>query len=202
MVKPWLSAGFRCVTVDLQATRAEPHERNLHLIADLRTWRPPDGALVGAVFGFPPCTDLAVSGSRWFERKRQADPLFQEKAAQLFDRVFEIAELVGADFAVAENPVSVLSSMRRRPDFTFDPCDFAGYSPDPDANRYTKKTCLWSSGAFTMPDPLPMTPIDTRIHTMSPGPERAYLRSLTPDGFAQAVFEANVATVRGLKCQR
>lgn len=28
------------------------------------------------VIGFPPCTDVAVSGSRWFESKRAKDPHF------------------------------------------------------------------------------------------------------------------------------
>jgi hypothetical protein len=30
------------------------------------------------------------------------------------------------------------------------------------------------------------------IHHMSPGPDRANRRSATPQGFAQAVYEANV----------
>ncbi|QAX92010.1 site specific DNA methylase [Shigella phage vB_SsoS_008] len=32
------------------------------------------------IMAFPPCTDLAVSGAAHFARKRERDPLFQEKA--------------------------------------------------------------------------------------------------------------------------
>jgi hypothetical protein len=36
----------------------------------------------GVAFGmaFPVCTDMAVSGAAWFEKKRQANPSFQDEA--------------------------------------------------------------------------------------------------------------------------
>lgn len=36
---------------------------------------------------------------------------------------------------------------------------------------------------------------DNRIHFASPGPERANIRSVTPMGFARAVFAANSTAV-------
>ncbi len=64
----------------------------------------------------------------------------------------------------------------------FDPCDYG----DP----WRKKTCLW--GQFNMPATNPVKPVSPLpIHWMSASPERSTLRSITPPGFAKAVFEAN-----------
>ena len=90
-----------------------------------------------------------------------------------------------------ENPVSTISTYWRKPDFTFDPCDYAGY-PGGENDLYTKKTCLWTGGGFIMPPPKRLEPVQgSRMHRLPPSPERANLRSATPMGFARAVFEAN-----------
>ncbi len=96
------------------------------------------------VISLAPCTDLAVSGAAHFERKRQADPEFQNRAV----RMARLAEQWGVPYAV-ENPVSVLATLWRKPDFTFHPCDFANYCPDgphpefpdviPEKDLYNKK---------------------------------------------------------------
>jgi hypothetical protein len=56
-----------------------------------------------------------------------------------------------------ENPVGVLSSYWRKPDHTFDPCDYGGYL-NPAGDAYTKKTCLWTGGGFIMPGKKPVDP--------------------------------------------
>jgi hypothetical protein len=58
---------------------------------------------------------------------------------------------------------------------------------------YHKSTCLWTGGGFVMPDrkPIPFNEFPNMIHHASPGPERANVRSVTPMGFAYAVFAAN-----------
>lgn len=83
-----------------------------------------------------------------------------------------------------ENPVSTLSTYWRKPDHTFDPCDYG--------DGYTKKTCVWCGGGFVMP-PKNRVPVTEPgyIHKMAPGPDRADRRSATPGGFARAVFTAN-----------
>lgn len=89
-----------------------------------------------------------------------------------------------------ENPVSRLSSLWRKPDHAFHPCDFAGYVEGLDA--YTKKTCLWTGGGFVMPPTMRVEPSEgSRMHLMPPSEDRANLRSATPEGFARAVFLAN-----------
>ena len=145
---------------------------------------------VAAVFGFPPCTDMAVSGARWFKAKYEADKLFQARAVMVAEQCRTIGRVSGAPWFV-ENPVSVLASAFGKPQHTFHPADFTAYEP---GDNYTKKTCLWTGGGFVMPapdkDPTLGAP-DNRIHFASPGPERANFRSATPMGFARAVFHAN-----------
>jgi len=199
MVQPWVEDGYTAVLVDPQhgtTTQDGPVLR----IADTIQGAFPilsdivRGGQVAFVAGFPPCTDMAVSGARWFERKRRADPMFQARAVSVAEQCRTIGEMSGAPYLV-ENPVSVLSRVFGRPDHTFDPCDYTALEP---ADNYHKKTCLWTGGGFVMPPPqrdLTLGEPDHRIHRMSPGPERANLRSATPSGFARAVHMANRSRV-------
>ena len=83
---------------------------------------------------------------------------------------------------VIENPVGRLNRYLGEPSFIFDPADYG----DP----YTKRTCLW--GRFNAPYKTPVEAIEgSRMHLMSPSPDRAARRSATPEGFARAFFAAN-----------
>jgi hypothetical protein len=90
-----------------------------------------------------------------------------------------------------ENPVGMLSSYWRKPDYTFQPWQYG--------DTYTKKTCLWTGGGFVMPDAWhvrkPAGTVES-IHLMPPSADRGDKRSVTPAGFARAVFEANEPRVR------
>ena len=200
MVRPWVEAGYNAILVDPQhvLTRTETTssgatitrfagtvEDAMPLIAALI-----DAHLVVVVFGFPPCTDMAVSGARWFKDKYAKDALFQAKAVMVAEQCRTIGRLSGAPYMV-ENPVSVLASAFGKPQHSFHPADYTAYEP---GDNYTKKTCLWTGGGFQMPAPAKDETLgapDNRIHFASPGPERANFRSATPMGFARAVFEAN-----------
>jgi hypothetical protein len=195
MVAPWVAAGYRAVLVDPQhetSRREGPVYKFAGTVedaADLVGGLVRDG-IVAAVFGFPPCTDMAVSGARWFREKYTADPLFQAKAVMVAEQCRTMGRLSGAPWFV-ENPVSVLSSAFGKPQHSFHPADFTAFEP---ADNYTKKTCLWAGGGFVMPAPArnpALGPPDNRIFYASPGPERANFRSATPMGFARAVFAAN-----------
>ena len=149
-------------------------------------WVPPRSEIHFAAF-FPPCTDVAVSGARWFTDKGLGALI---KALQLFEVSIKWAEWCGCPYMI-ENPVSTVSSYWRKPDYIFNPCDYAGYQGG-ENDLYTKKTCLWTGGGFVMPDPKPRTPSQgSRMHLLSPGADRANMRAVTPAGFARAVFEAN-----------
>jgi hypothetical protein len=93
-----------------------------------------------------------------------------------------------------ENPVGVLSSIPHigKPDYWFDPSEYAGYLPDPSDEAYTKKTGLWTFNGFVMP---PKRPVDaalgSKMWKLTPSDDRADQRSQTPLGFSIANFEAN-----------
>lgn len=79
----------------------------------------------------PPCTDLAVSGARWFAVKGVER---QEVALEFVRRLLSAPV---ARIAV-ENPIGVISSRVRRPDQVIQPWWFG----DPEV----KSTCLWLKG--------------------------------------------------------
>jgi hypothetical protein len=175
MVEPWAEAGYECVTVDLQTSGD-----------DVRHYLPPRTEYA-AVFAFPPCTDLAVSGARWFRGKGL---LGLAQALEVVDACRRICEWSGAPWML-ENPVSTLSTYWREPDQIFDPYEYGGYL-NPPGDAYTKKTCLWTGGGFVMPSKKPVAPLlGSIMHKLPPSTDRGDLRSVTPAGFARAVFEAN-----------
>lgn len=194
-VQPWVNAGYDAILVDPQHGMSEQVGQVARLALTIEEALPELGDVirgrdVAFVAGWPPCTDMAVSGARWFEDKRKADPMFQAKAVAVAEQCRTIGLLSGAPWMV-ENPVSVLRRVFGRADHIFDPSDYTAYEP---ADNYTKKTCLWTGGGFVMPKPLRDPSLgapDDRIHKAPPGPERANFRSATPMGFARAVFAAN-----------
>lgn len=112
-------------------------------------------------------------------------------ALQLFTCCYAHAVWSGAPFMI-ENPVGALSRHMGEPDHIFDPCDYAGYLEEPTPEAYTKKTCLWTGNGFVMPEPKRVVPIlGSKMHLMAPSDDRADERSVTPRGFAEAVFLAN-----------
>jgi hypothetical protein len=137
MVKPWADAGYETLCIDIQRDGT-----------DILRWLPPRRDY-RMVFAFPPCTNLAVSGARWFKDKGLAG---LGSAIELVERARDICEWSGAPWML-ENPVGTLASYWRKSDHIFHPHEFAGLEP---ADNYTKKTCLWTGGGFIMPHPFPL----------------------------------------------
>jgi hypothetical protein len=187
MVQPWLEAGYECWIVDLA------HSPGKHVCgrlvkfgADVRQWVAEKR--FAAVFAFPPCTNLSVSGARWFADKG-LEALYESLGLVVACK--RICEASGAPWML-ENPVGMLSSYWRKPDYTFQPWQYG--------DRYTKKTCLWTGGGFVMPPAWHATKPEgtsAAIHLMPPSADRGDKRSITPAGFARAVFEANEQLVKG-----
>ena len=84
------------------------------------------------MIAFPPCTDLAVSGAAWFERKRKDGS--QQKSIDFF---MALANCHIEKIAI-ENPIGIMSSIYRKPDQIIQPWQFGDPVP--------KKTCLWLKG--------------------------------------------------------
>lgn len=198
MVKPWVDAGYCAVLVDPQHESHSIDGMIERIPMTLLDAMPRLGEIIRThevvfVAGFPPCTDVAVSGSRWFSAKAEQDKFFQAKAALIAEQCRTVGQLAGCPWFF-ENPVSVFSSIFGKPDYTFNPCDYTGFCVD---DNYTKKTCLWSGNGFVLPPHFKdesLSAPDDRIHKAPPGPDRANCSSATPRGFAQAVFEMYGAT--------
>jgi hypothetical protein len=84
------------------------------------------------IIAFPPCTDLAVSGARHFERKILDGS--QQKSIDFF------MKFVNADCAkiAIENPIGIMSGKYRKPDQIIQPWHFG--------DKAQKSTCLWLKG--------------------------------------------------------
>ena len=225
-LKPWALAGYQCIAYDIQhdiphyeqfegGGRIDYKYADLHSIGTLdKIYDSLSGKEVTFAMAFPVCTDMAVSGAAHFKRKRERDPLFQRKAANYAIWCAELFQALDCPYFI-ENPVSVLSTLWRKPDYSFHPFEYGGYiEPDeaehpkwPDyiapMDAYTKKTCLWTGGDFTMPDKSPVEPEAgySRQHLKLGGKsmKTKNIRSATPRGFAQAVFNANNSTMQSLR---
>ena len=196
--KPWRDAGYNALHVDPQR---EDNGTILEMMPDIRALIKADQVVF--VAGFPPCTDVAVSGAAHFETKRAKDKHFQAKAALLAEQCRMVGEMAGSPWFF-ENPVSVFSSIFGKPDYQFNPFDFGGYLPEDDEHpdwpeyisardAYPKKTCLWAGGGFELPErkSVHVEPGYSNQLTKLGGKSlrTKNIRSATPRGFAQAVFE-------------
>ena len=225
-LKPWAEAGYHCFAYDIQHSKENMNtdtfagsegsisyvHADLHNIGTLdKIYEQFEGKQVTFAMAFPVCTDMAVSGAAHFKRKREADPLFQRKAANYAIWCAELFQALGCPYFI-ENPVSVLSTLWRKPDYSFHPYEYGGYIDPEQAEHpkwpdyiapmdaYPKKTCLWTGGNFVMPDICPVEPETghSRQHLKLGGKsmKTKNIRSATPRGFAQAVFNVNNATMQ------
>lgn len=196
MIKPWIENGHECHIVDLQHKGISVGGGMARIQADVCALAELDYTGYDLVFAFPPCTHLAVSGARWFKDKG-LDALVE--AIKVFSACIKICERNGAPYMI-ENPVSTISTYWRKPDYTFDPCEYGAYL-NPPGDEYTKKTCLWVGNGFVMPEKRPVRPVlGSKIHLMPPTDDRANLRSETPLGFAYAVYEYNKTQTSKVAC--
>lgn len=149
------------------------------------------------IFAFPSCTNLSGAGAKHSRTKMELMESIDN--AVMVER---IANTFNCPWMV-ENPVGKMSTIWRKPDHYFDPYEYGGYlSPIegsyhpkmPYRNAYTKKTCLWTGNGFIMPDKKPVPHIGCFWGWKYLGgkSERTkQLRSLTPEGFARAVYQFN-----------
>jgi len=121
----------------------------------------------------PPCTHLAVSGSRWFPEKVSSGE--QKEAIEFF---LALARSPISRIAI-ENPICIMSSVWRQPDQVVQPWQFG--------HGETKATCFWLKG---LPPLVPTKVVqgrEPRVHHMPPGPNRWKERSRTYEGIAEAM---------------
>lgn len=136
------------------------------------------------IIGFPPCTDLSVSGARYFKEK-QTDGR-QDRSIAFFMMIANR----NCQRICVENPVGIMSTVWRKPDQIIQPWQFG--------HPESKKTCLWLKGLSLLKSteilPLPdcgywnnQTP--SGQNKLTPSPTRAQDRGRTYKGIAQAMAD-------------
>lgn len=140
----------------------------VHICCDVATVLDRDWDMMIA---FPPCTDLAASGARWFKNKDQspAKDFFLKLANAPIEKI------------AIENPVGIMSTIYRKPDQIVQPWWFG--------HGETKATCLWLKN---LPKLMPTEIVDGRedkIHRMPPSKDRWKNRSRTYQGIAEAMAD-------------
>lgn len=145
-----------------------------------------------AMIGHPPCTDLAVSGAWRFKEKRLAGK--QQSSIRFF------MALATADIPriCIENPVSIMSTVWRKPDQIIQPYQFG--------HDASKRTCLWLKNLpplrptkFVQPRVVQSGPYrgmrrwanqtDSGQNRLGPSEDRWKLRSQTYSGVAEAMAD-------------
>lgn len=160
------------------------------------------------IIAFPPCTHLAVSGARWFDKKRESGE--QENAVRFFCKILSAnCEKIGV-----ENPINIISGdyvtkwfpdlsslygLPLKPSQIIQPYFFGEHA--------RKKTCLWLKGLphlvpSNVVDPGPIAPHGFSINAGAwyvrdkngkilkwNDPETAKQRSKTFVGVAEAMAE-------------
>ena len=81
------------------------------------------------IIAFPPCTDLAASGARHFEKKRANGT--QQKSIEFFMQFVN----ANCEHIAIENPIGIMSKIYRKPDQIIQPWQFG--------DKAQKSTCLW-----------------------------------------------------------
>lgn len=207
----WARNGFEVFCYDLAHKEAR-REGNKHFLP----WNAYDHAQncqiyerhlgrVAIVLAFPPCTDLAVSGSKHFQAKQRANPNYRREAMALVYVARDLSEALQAPYAI-ENPVSVISSEWRKPDHVFHPWEYGGYLPFNDIHpiypeyiaprdAYPKKTCYWTGCGFVMPPKLSVDVApgySTQFKKLGGKSEKTKrIRSASPRGIARAIYFQN-----------
>lgn len=125
------------------------------------------------IIAFPPCTDLCVSGAKYFDQKRKNGS--QQRAINFFN----MFTLNKCSKIAIENPIGIMSSEYRKPDQIIHPWQFG--------HGEQKATCLWLKG---LPKLIPTDIVDGReqkIWKMPPSINRSILRGKTYPGIAKAM---------------
>lgn len=176
---------------------------------DVRTYNPPEN--VYGILAAPPCTHFSIARND----KTAKEPRDLRRGMELVRACLRIIWECRYEpirkkdnqltFWALENPKGYLIDFLGKPIYEFNPYDFG----DP----YTKKTCLW--GNFNFPKKNPIEPekhgnseqtfvkevehfYHMKKHQIPEGyqkktgyTKRKIVRSITPEGFAEAFYEAN-----------
>lgn len=125
----------------------------------------------------PSCTDTAVSGATYFEKKKLDGRQYVSVAffMKLVRRSHHIPKVA------IEHPISIMSTLYRKPDQIIQPYQFG--------HGETKATCLFLKGLPNLEATNRVEGREERVLNESPSPDRWKKRSRTLKGIAQAMAE-------------
>lgn len=171
VTKAFRDKGHEAFSCDIIETSGEHPE--WHLQQDVRELLQP--WQWDMIIAFPPCTDLCVSGARWFKDKQKDGR--QQRAIDFFLLFTDIK----CEKIAIENPIGIMSTWYGKPSQIIQPWMFG--------HGETKATCLWLKG---LPNLVPTNIVggrENRIHKLPPSKDRSLLRSKTYQGIASAMGE-------------
>lgn len=193
---PYKKAGYLVIQVDIK------------LGIDILTWdyKFIDRNRVAGILAAPPCTDYTVSGNRFWKQKDTNGSTALSNS--LVSKTLEIVAYFNPEFFAMENPkgrlkrmlagnyepgepkIIVPASLQKllmEPALKFNPCDYG--------DNWTKETYLWGwFNALEKYKTLPHRWTEQGSWSQQLGgksEKTKEIRSLTPGGFARAMFNAN-----------
>jgi len=199
--RPYRAAGYCTILVDI---KHNPTSRERIMMEDAREgirgvlgvrqdvfkFSVSDCGPIHGILAAPPCTDFAVSGAQYWPAK-DADGRTAASVA-LVRAVLEIVRVYQPAWWALENPVGRLN--RLVPELeSFGPWYF---QPHWYGDPWTKKTGLWGTFNRDLPrtdvEPIRYNAQGSWTQSLGGKSERTKeLRSMTPEGFARAFFQAN-----------
>lgn len=192
VAQPFAEAGWDCWCVDMQHPRGITRRgritlvgANVHELHRDHWWLPQSADFAMA---FPDCTFLTNSANRW-QRERGPGPTGM--GLLLVDACWRLMKSYGCPWAIENPAASRLGSGWYKPDHTFHPWEYAGWLEDIQTDNTTKGTGIWCGNGFVMPEKRPAPEPHRHDCWMEPpGEDRGDIRSVTPMGFARAMFAA------------
>ena len=175
--------GWDAISCDLLPCEGDP--KNKHYQGDLKDILHNHHYDLGIFF--PSCQHLCGAGAKHWKRKRESG--VQQEAIAFVEMLWDSPNI---DRTVIENPVGCLPKRSKlgKASQIVHPYYFTESEDD----MYQKKTCLWVKGDLPLLTPTNKVDISNlhyskrhKIWYMSPSPDRAKKRSLTPQGLANAM---------------
>jgi hypothetical protein len=171
----FISLGHDAMSCDLQATEVPgPHYQGSVFDVMYACW--------DLIIVHPPCTHLAVSGAKHFEKKK-----IDGRQAAAISFFMQMAN-APAPMLCVENPVGIMSTLYRTPDQIVQPWQFG--------EEFQKTTCLWLKGLPLLAHTKVVgkgefvtTPSGKRLPKWYSDNKSSKVRSRTFEGIAKAMAE-------------
>jgi len=177
--------GWDAISCDILPSEGDP--KNKHHQGDLQEFLSRNHHYDLGIF-FPSCVHLCGAGAKYWKQKRESG--VQQEAIAFVEMIWDSPNV---DRIVIENPVGCLPKRSKKLGKASQ-IVHPYYFTESEDDMYQKRTCLWVKGDLPLLTPTNKVDISNlpdakrhKIWYMSPSPQRSKLRSLTPQGLANAM---------------